>query len=180
MTSRTVRFQPYQDTDGNYQPLLDFARLHAPLLEPGFDAPQETSGFWDQGEQQADHKYGWQYGTERGIKLSFNEEYEERTMGTAVSGVSVETFGLLGGNHLGIRCERNWHDPRYIEMQVEGPEQAVETIEADFRQQFGTEPTPTEDQLQVQEMYAELSIRAGAWPAAEMQARTVLSQKPDS
>lgn len=180
MTSRTVRFQPYQDTDGNYEPLLDFVRLHAPLLEPGFDAPQETTGSWDHGEQYTSHKYGWQYGTERGIKLSFNEEYEERAMGTAVSGVAVETFGLPEANHLGIRCERNWHDPRYIEMQVEGPEEAVETIEAHFRQQFGTEPAPTEDQLRMQEASAEVSIRVGAWQAAEMQARSVLSRKPDS
>jgi tetratricopeptide (TPR) repeat protein len=178
--TKTVRYQPYRDADGNYAPLVDFVRRHAPVLQPGFDAPAAQSDNWNKSEPYVSEESGWQYGSEVGIKVSFREEYEQRAMGIAVSGVTVATFGLNHDRYVAITCERNWYDPRYIELSVQGPGKAIEQIAEAFAREFGSEQTPTPEQLRKDLVSAEVSVRARAWDAAEMQAREILKHQPDN
>jgi tetratricopeptide (TPR) repeat protein len=103
-------------------------------------------------------------------------------MGIAVSGVTVEAFGLPPGCEFWIKCERYWYDPRYLELRLSGPEQAVRAIAGAFESEFGpNQDQPlSETQIRVELVSAESSLRVGAWPAAQMRARTVLKWQPDN
>ena len=180
MPTKTVRYQPYRDADGNYAPLVDFVRRHAPILQPGFDAPTAQSDNWNKSEAYVSEESGWQYGSKVGIKVSFREEYEQRAMGIAVSGVTVSTFGLDNERHVAITCERNWHDPRYIELSVQGPGASIEQIAEAFEREFGAEQAPTPEQLRQDLVSADVSVRARAWDAAEGRAREILKYQPDN
>lgn len=181
MPERTIRYQPYSDSDHNYEPLLDFVRRHIPVvLQSPFELATEKSGYWSKEEPYDFSESGWQYGETAGIKVTLNEAYEPRAAGVAVSGVSVETFGLRSGHSIKIRCARYWYDPRYLELMVTGSKPAVDEVVAAFEREFGNAPPLTTEQVQRMLLNAEISVRAGAWDAAAMEANAVLKQKPDN
>jgi hypothetical protein len=137
MASRTVRYQPYHDSDLNSAPLLSFIRRHVTLLDPDFREPSTDE--WRESQEQRD----WHMitvrlsGREKGYRMTYDELLEPRASGIVASGVTVEAFGLPEGCEISVRCERSWHDPRYIELSVSGPEPAVQAIEAAFAREFG-------------------------------------------
>ncbi|MEO8287739.1 MAG: tetratricopeptide repeat protein [Chloroflexota bacterium] len=180
MAHQMVRYQPYSDSDQHYEPLLAFAREYAPLLSPGFTAPLEQSGQWTKESEWASIESGWQYGTSRGFKVVFHEELEPRADGIAVSGVTVSAFGIKKNCALSIECKRYWYDPRYLLLEVDGPENEIAQIAGAFRERFGGEQLLDEVHLQREATSAIVSLKVGAWPAAEMQARAVLKQQPDN
>ncbi|MDQ5823939.1 MAG: tetratricopeptide repeat protein [Chloroflexota bacterium] len=181
LASRNVRYQPYSDQDQNSAPLLDFLKRHITALDPNFQAPHDE---WTEKTEDSD----WDNvrvsscGTNQGYRVAYNQTYEPRAMGIAVSGVTVEAFGLPAGHEFWIKCERYWYDPRYLELRVSGPEQAVQVIADGFAEEFGPnqEQPLSETQVRIELVSAESSLRARAWPAAEMRARSVLKWQPDN
>lgn len=179
--SRNIRYQPYSDQDQNSTPLLGFLKGHITVLDPQFEAPPEE---WTEKTEDSD----WDNmrvstcGINQGYRVTYNQSYEPRAMGIAVSGVTVEAFGLPPGYEFWIKCERYWYDPRYLELRVSGPEQAVQVIADAFAEEFGSnqEQPLSEAQARMELVSAESSLRARAWPAAEMRARTVLKWQPDN
>ncbi|HEX8218997.1 MAG TPA: tetratricopeptide repeat protein [Chloroflexia bacterium] len=179
--SRNIRYQPYLDQDQNSAPLLDFLKRHVNVLDPGFKAPPDE---WTEERKDSDMDMVriTSCGTVQGYRVSYNETYESRAMGIAVSGVTVEAFGLPPGCEFWIKCERYWYDPRYLELRVSGPEQAAQAVADAFASEFGSnqEQPLSETQARVELVSAESSLRVGAWQAAEMRARAVLKWQPDN
>ncbi|HEX8230899.1 MAG TPA: tetratricopeptide repeat protein [Chloroflexia bacterium] len=181
IASRNIRYQPYSDQDQNSTPLLYFLKQHITGLDPQFEAPPDK---WTEKTEDSD----WDNlrvsscGINQGYRVTYNQSYEPRAMGIAVSGVTVEAFGLPPGYEFWIKCERYWYDPRYLELRVSGPEQAVQVIADAFAEEFGPnqEQPLSEAQARMELVSAESSLRARAWPAAEMRARTVLKWQPDN
>ncbi|HEX8600930.1 MAG TPA: tetratricopeptide repeat protein [Chloroflexia bacterium] len=181
ITSRNIRYQPYSDQDQNSTPLLDFLKRHIIVLDPQFEA---HPGEWTEKTEDSD----WDNlrvstcGTNQGYRMTYNQTYEPRAMGIAVSGVTVEAFGLPQGYEFWIKCERYWYDPRYLELRLSGPERAIQVIADAFVEEFGpNQDHPLdESQVRIELVSAESSLRARAWPAAEMRARSVLKWQPDN
>lgn len=179
--SRNIRYQPYFDQDQNSTPLLDFLKRHVSVLDPEFKAPPDE---WAEKieDSDIDRVRITSCGGVQGYRVTYNEAYESRAMGIAVSGVTVEAFGLPPGCEFRMKCERYWYDPRYLELWLSGPEQAVQAIADAFVGEFGPnqEQPLSETQVRVELVSAESSLRVGAWQAAEMRAKTVLKGQPDN
>lgn len=179
--SRNIRYQPYLDQDQNSAPLLDFLKRHVSVLDPEFKAPPDE---WAEKIEDGDMDMVriTSCGGMQGYRVTYNEAYESRAMGIAVSSVTVEAFGLPPGCEFWMKCERYWYDPRYLELRLSGPELAVQAISDAFVGEFGPnqEQPLSETQVRVELVSAESSLRVGAWPAAEMRARTVLKWQPDN
>lgn len=181
LAARNVRYQPYSDQDQNSAPLLDFLKRHITLLDPSFKTPHKE---WTEKTEDSD----WDNvrvsscGINQGYRVAYNQTYEPRAMGIAVSGVTIEAFGLPQGYEFWIKCERYWYDPRYLELRLSGAEQAVQAIADAFAAEFGpSQDQPlSETQVRIELASAESSLRARAWPAAEMRARLVLKWQPDN
>lgn len=182
MPSKVAKIQPYNDTDYNYVPLVDFVRRYIPVLQPStaLDIPVEQSNYAANDADYSKHESGWQYGDKAGIKVSQHEELEPRADGVAVSGVIVETFGLEGENSIRIQCERYWYDPRYIELQVSGTESAIDEVVSAFQTEFGQSALLTDDQIFQHLLDAKAAIMAGAWNSAAIGASAVLAQQPEN
>lgn len=178
MPEKTIKYRPYSDDDGNYQPLLDFVRRYVSVLQPGIEVSTVVSNQWSHEFDYEKVESGWQYGSDVGIKVTTREIFEPKALGVVGSSVSVATFGLEEGKQMALTCLRLWYDPRYLEMHVQGSKAAIDEIAAAFEQEFGQDQPMTAEQLERESLNAEISIKAGAWDAAEMQARSVLKQDP--
>jgi len=63
--------------------------------------------------------------------------YESRAYGHAVDDVSVICNGLPQRMHLELQVLRDYSNPRFIEIQATGPEEAISLILERFQNRFG-------------------------------------------
>lgn len=174
MASASKRFQPYHGKDGDYIRLLDFAHAAGQVLDPGFSPPKVMLSK-DESEGMQDRMHSnKRWGNEaQGFETLHTIELEPRASGHAVDRVELKTFGLAEGASLELEVTRYWYDPRFAEIRVSGPEEAVRQVLADFEEQFGgTQMEP--EKLKERLVSAEVSLKAGAWEAAIMKAEEVL------
>ena len=179
MVTQTVRHQPYWDKDANYQRLLEFARRYAPLLVPGFSAPAEPEGHWRRVRLDVDGAEGWQYGTERGFKVTRWWELQPRYNEVTVDGAKVEAFGMPERTSLLLTTERRPDEERYVELEVSGAKEAVAAIVRAFRPELAQQYDRTGEQLDDHMEMARSSLAKGEWREAESHALTVLRFRPD-
>lgn len=177
MLSRTIRHRPYWDQDKNYVPLLDFARRYAPLLEPGFSAPEETNSEWRHVRLDVDGEQGWQYGIDSGFKVTLWWELLPRYDEVSVDGVSVEAFGMTDGAALKLTTERRSGEDRYIELEVSGPNSGVEAVVRAFGPELAERYHRTEEQLDAEMASARSCLASGDWKGAHLHALTVLKYR---
>lgn len=184
MITRTIRYQPFKATDGDYQPLLDFAAGIAALLAAGFDPPADRTPEWiePEGEQHYWTRRGWRRGdTVHGFAVTFGQTIEPQHDGIAASSVTVQAYGLPAGMELSITCGRSWFDPRYLEMRAAGLEAAVEAALCAFERRFGpvADRTPSGDELDSELIGIRSALKRQQWDAAKKRAAYVLKFRPD-
>jgi tetratricopeptide (TPR) repeat protein len=184
MTKKAIRYQPFKAYDNDYETLLRFAEKGVVLLSPGFDPPDTRTPEWiePEGEERYWTKRGWGRGDkERGFAVTFGQTIEPRYDGIAASSVSVRAYGLPEGIELSITCERNWFEPRYLEMVAAGPVEAVEDVVRAFEKEFGpvAARVPSNQELDVELTGIRSALRWQQWEAAGTRAEYVLRFRPD-
>lgn len=184
MDRKTIRYQPFKAYDNDYETLLGFAEKGVVLLSPGFDPPGTRTPEWvePEGEEHYWTKRGWSRGDkERGLAVTFGQTIEPRYDGIAASSVSVRAYGLPEGTELSIRCERNWFEPRYLEMTAAGPEEAVGEVVCAFEREFGpvAARVPSGQELDIELIGIRSALRWQQWEAAGTRAEYVLRFRPD-
>ncbi len=184
VSERSVRYQPFEAFDGDYAPLLEFAEKHAVLLCPGFAPPAARTPEWVEppGEQHYWTRRGWRRGDARqGFDVTFRQTIEPRYDGIAASGITVEAYGLPAGVGISITCERQWFDPRYIEMRVSGPESAINETVRGFEARFGpiADRTPEQHELDIELIGIRSALKHQDWRSAIKRAAYVLKFRPD-
>jgi tetratricopeptide (TPR) repeat protein len=180
MRSERKRIQPYKTGDGNYKLLLDFARQVVTLLDASFDPPENWHSESIDDEPWAYERIIRYQGNEQGFKILHNKEYEPRAGGQAVDQVVVTTYGLPEGIALELECTRSWYDPRFIEIRVTGPAQAVDEVLQSFEREFGGKLPLEDSEIENTLSKANSSTRARAWSSAEIYARMVLEVDPQN
>lgn len=176
----TKRFQPYQGRDGDHESLLNFALPAAQRLDPGFQPPKVLIAREDTEGMQDVMRYFKRWGdAHKGFETTHTVELEPKASGHAVDRMELSTFGLPEGCRLELECARVWHDPRFIEIRVEGPEAAVAAILADFEATFGGTMLDA-SQVRLTVVSAQVSLSVGANDAALMKAQQVLDVEPEN
>ncbi len=184
MPEKIVRYEPFTAADGDWPPLLAFAEQAAPLLCPGFSPSASRTPEWvePEGEPYYWTRRGWRQGdAERGFAVTFTQTIEPMHDGVAASGVSVQAYGLPAGVALSITCERKWFDPRYLELNVSGPQEAVDGAARAFDDRFGpiARRVPEPDELDTELVGIRSALKRRQWEAAEKRAAYVLRFRPD-
>lgn len=177
MASNSVRHRPYWDRDENYAPLLEFARRYAPLLVPGFSAPDARNSEWRHVRLDVDGEQGWRYGTDSGFKVTLWWELQPRYGEVTADGLSVEAFGMPEGAGVKLTTERRSGEDRYIELEVSGPEGGVEAIVLAFGPELAQRYHRTEEQLDAELASALGCLANGDWEGAHLHALTVLKYR---
>ncbi|NDJ52498.1 MAG: tetratricopeptide repeat protein [Chloroflexi bacterium] len=181
MASITQRFQPVSAGDGEADPLLQFARSVAPLLDVDFTASEDQldeSVIEDPGRKRTLRR---RYGDEsRGFRVVLEQELEEGAEASTADKVLVTAYGLPPDISLEIERSRDYFEPRFVELRASGPD---ETILQQIKAQFEASFKPEERSLTVEELTQAIAsiraaIRAGRWPAVEIRARQVLDSDP--
>jgi hypothetical protein len=184
MVERTIRYQPFKTTDGDYETLLGFVRKNVMLLSPDFDPPATRTPEWvePEGERHYWTRRGWSQGDgKRGFIVTFRQTIEPRYDGIAASGVVVETYGLPAEMELMVTCERSWFEPRYLELRVAGPETAVDGVVRAFEGEFGpiAGRIPGQQELDTELIGIRSALRWQEWGAAKRRAAYILQFRPD-
>jgi tetratricopeptide (TPR) repeat protein len=184
MAEKTIRYQPFKATDGDYEPLLRFARTNAPLLDPRFDPPDTRGPEWVKPEREERYwtRRGWSVGDdERGFAVELCQTIEPQYDGVAESSVSVAAYGLQDGIELSVTCRRSWFDPRYLEIRVKGPAGGVEGVADAFERDFRpiADRVPEPDELDTELIGIRSALRRRQWDAVKMRADYVLRFRPE-
>ncbi|MQC26610.1 MAG: hypothetical protein DWG76_04060 [Chloroflexi bacterium] len=179
MATASRRFQPYHGRDGDHVALLDFALAAAQLLDPTFKPPKALISMQDpEGMQDVMHTIQRWGSQTQGFETVYTVELEPRASGQAVDQIKLTTFGLPSDITLDMECTRSWYDPRFIEIHVAGPEDAIAQVIADFETTFGgSQMDPSKLKLTL--VSAEVSLKVGAYEAAVMKAEEVLKLDPE-
>jgi hypothetical protein len=149
-------------------------------LAPGFDPPKVLIAREDTDGMQAVMRYYKKWGDEQqGFETTHTVELEPKANGLAVDRVELSAFGLPEGCRLELECAREWLDPRFIELRIEGPKETVAAILVDFEAAFGgTRLDPANVRMTL--VSGEVSLTAGATQAALMKAEMVLDIEPEN
>ncbi|MBU0493091.1 MAG: tetratricopeptide repeat protein [Chloroflexi bacterium] len=180
MTAQTRRIQPFRAHDGDAEPLLALARQSAPLLAPGWDPPADW--LFDSRESEPwtyDRRTRRQGDARRGLEVIHYAGYEPRGGGQAVDRVTVTAYGLPDGASLRLECTRSWYDPRFLEVQASGPEQAVTAVLDAFQREFGGCPALLPEEVASELSSLRAALRVGDWAAVELRAGAILHVLPD-
>lgn len=174
MPSASKRFQPYEGKDGDYTRLLDFALAAAKHLDPQFNPPKVLLSKDESEDMQDVMHFNKRWGNEtQGFETFHTVELEPRASGQAVDRVQLRTFGMAHKASIEMEVTRSWHDPRFAEIKVSGPQEGVQKVIIDFVTHFGaTKLDPS--QIKKKLVSAQVSFKVGAWDAAIMKADSVL------
>ena len=140
MARGSQRIQPCDLEDGEHFSLLRFAHMAAHTLDPNFNpATEEFSEDGPENMQSVMH-FHKRWGTpKQGFETIHTAELEPRASATVVDRIRLKAIGLAAGCGLEMETAREWQDPRYIEITIEGPDQALKEVLAQFQYFFGGE-----------------------------------------
>lgn len=118
----------------DYQPLLVFMRRVAPLLAPGFSPPDVATSH---GESATGTQVLRRGNKERGFEIETVAISHPHWGFLAVEGVTLRAYGLPNNMALALEARRTYEGVAYLELQAEGPRDALLAVEQAFEREFG-------------------------------------------
>jgi tetratricopeptide (TPR) repeat protein len=175
MSTQTQRIQPYWADDGDYVTLVDFVLQMVPLLDSEFRPPDIWSERTTESVPCERDVTCFIYGdAERGVKVQHTIHHDAKAHGDAEDEVLIACFGLSERTSLELRAVRPYHDQRFIEIQVAGPDNAVNHILERFNSHFQRESSPNGTSIPRLIETARVAARLHAWRVVETNALEVL------
>ena len=175
MNTQTRRKQPYWADDGDYVTLVDFALQMVPLLDSEF----RPLAVWSEKTTEAAPRGGdvtcFVYGdAERGVKVQHTRHHDTKAHDDAGDEVLIACFGLPERTSLELRAVRSSHHRRFVEIQVAGPDNAVNYILERFDSHFERERSPGGIDISGFIETTRAAARVRAWRVVETNALEVL------
>lgn len=167
--------------DGDYINLVEFILEAAQHLDKTFKPTQTWSERVCEQAPQESETTTFAYGEEPvDIQVVHRIGFERETLDHTEDDVLVVCNGLPVSMRLELQALRLLDNQRFLEIRLEGPEEATDRIMEIYQKRFGKQQVPEDNRFMMSMGIARAAVKLNAWRTAEFNAQQALLHDPNN